>query len=96
MRLAVIRRPAVKKAFLRLGASSISQRGSGGSNSRSCNTLPQTGSEPLRVATPAVGAAAAPLAYAAGTEPQEGFTDRWPADDGKPHWLLSAFPSDRK
>jgi len=101
-------------------------------------TLPQTGSEPLRVSTAAVGASAAPLAYAAATEPQEGFTDRWPrgsaaarmlgaqewfaqksgrspgqvtthvdptaqssmsyasANDGTPHWLLSAFPSDRK
>ena len=101
-------------------------------------TLPQTGSEPLRVSTAAVAPSAAPLAYAAVSEPREAFTDRWPrgsaaarmlgapewfaqknglapnlvtshvdptvqpsmsyasANDGKPHWLLSAFPSNRK
>jgi len=101
-------------------------------------TLPQTGSEPLRVSTAAVAPSAAPLAYAAVSEPREAFTDRWPrgsaaarmlgapewfaqknglspnlvtthvdptvqpsmsyasANEGKPHWLLSAFPSDRK
>jgi len=100
-------------------------------------TLPQTGSEPLRVSDPAIGASVAPLAYAA-VEPQEGFTDRWPrwavaarvvgasewfaeksgrnpslvtahvdptmgqstsyasVDDGKPHWLLSAFAAEKK
>lgn len=40
-------------------------------------TLPQTGSEPLRVSDAAIGASAAPLAYAA-AEPQEVFSDRWP------------------
>jgi adhesin transport system outer membrane protein len=101
-------------------------------------TLPQTGSEPLRVSTAAVAPTAALLAYAAVSEPREAFTDRWPrgsaaarmlgapewfaqknglspnlvtthvdptvqpsmsyasANEGKPHWLLSAFPSDRK
>jgi adhesin transport system outer membrane protein len=100
--------------------------------------LPQTGSEPLRVATPAVAPSAAPLAYAAASEPRDAFSDRWhrgsaaarmlgapewfaqknglapdlvtshvdptvqpsmsyaSANGGKPHWLLSAFPSDRK
>jgi adhesin transport system outer membrane protein len=101
-------------------------------------TLPQTGSEPLRVAAAAADASAVPLAFAA-AEPLEGFSDRWPrraasarmlgapewfaqrtgrspsqavvahvdptaqqpmsyasGNEGKPHWLLSAFPSDRK
>jgi outer membrane protein, adhesin transport system len=100
-------------------------------------TLPQTGSEPLRVAAPAPNASLRPVAYAA-AEPQgeDGFKDRWPrgtltaktpgaaewlaqqkdaaqeplvlhadgqqsmsyaaTEIGKPHWLLSAFPRDRK
>ena len=39
--------------------------------------LPQTGSEPLRVSDAAIGASAAPAAYAA-VEPQDGFKERWP------------------
>ncbi|OCK61504.1 TolC family outer membrane protein [Bradyrhizobium sp. LMTR 3] len=101
-------------------------------------TLPQTGSEPLRVANAAIDASAAPLAFAA-AEPRAGFTDRWPrgavaarmlgapewfaqkhgrspsqavvahvdptaqlsmsyasAYEGRPYWLLSAFPSEKK
>jgi adhesin transport system outer membrane protein len=100
--------------------------------------LPQTGSEPLRVATPAVAPSAAPLAYATASEPRDAFSDRWhrgsavarmlgapewfaqknglapnlvtshvdptvqpsmsyaSANDDKPHWLLSAFPPNRK
>jgi adhesin transport system outer membrane protein len=101
-------------------------------------TLPQTGSEPLRVSDAAIGASAAPMAYAA-VEPQDKFSERWPrgaaaarmlgasewfaqknghepnqaaaahvdptaqqsmsfaaTGDGKPYWLLSAFPSDPK
>jgi adhesin transport system outer membrane protein len=99
-------------------------------------TLPQTGSEPLRVSDAAIGTSAAPLAYAT-AEPQEGFTGRWPrgtvtatmlgarewfaqkggrspgkaayadptgqqsvsyasANTGKPHWLMSAFPSEKR
>ncbi|MEH2507291.1 adhesin transport system outer membrane protein [Bradyrhizobium sp. AZCC 1578] len=101
-------------------------------------TLPQSGSEPLRVANAAIDTSAAPLAFAA-AEPREGFTDRWPrgavaarmlgapewfaqkqgrspsqavvnhvdptaqlsmsyasAHEGKPYWLLSAFPSEKK
>jgi adhesin transport system outer membrane protein len=100
--------------------------------------LPQTGSEPLRVATPAVAPSAVPLAYAAASEPRDAFSDRWhrgsavarmlgapewfaqknglapnlvtshvdptvqpsmsyaSANDDKPHWLLSAFPPNRK
>jgi adhesin transport system outer membrane protein len=96
-------------------------------------TLPQTGSEPLQVSDAAIGASAAPLAYAAA--PQDGFRDRWPrgsaaakmlgapewfaqkswhppslvahvdptrgqstayADQDKPHWLLSAFPPEKR
>lgn len=54
-------------------------------------TLPQTGSEPLRVSVPAAGAAAAPMAYAA-VEPKEGFSDRWPRSAaarmlGAPEWF---------
>ena len=40
-------------------------------------TLPQTGSEPLRVSDAAIGGSAAPAAYAA-VEPQDGFKERWP------------------
>jgi outer membrane protein, adhesin transport system len=41
-------------------------------------TLPQTGSEPLRVADAAIGGSAGgAMAYAA-VEPQDGFSDRWP------------------
>jgi adhesin transport system outer membrane protein len=101
-------------------------------------TLPQTGSEPLRVSDAAIGASAATMAYAA-VEPQDKFSERWPrgaaaarmlgasewfaqknghepnqaaaahvdptaqqsmsfaaTGDGKPYWLLSAFPSDPK
>jgi len=116
-------------------------------------TLPQTGSEPLRVSDAApVGPAAVRVSALASTEPQaqeEGFKDRWPqwsfasimpagvaewfaqnkargtnepvvlrgsdapvvlhgdpagqqsmsyaaAEPGKPLWLLTAFPSDKK
>jgi adhesin transport system outer membrane protein len=104
-------------------------------------TLPQTGSEPLRVAT-ADATASAPgvrSAYAATDDSQAGFTNRWPrwavaarmlgasewfaqksghkpapavalvdptvshsamsyasADNGKPSWLLTAFPVEPK
>ena len=40
-------------------------------------TLPQTGSEPLRVSNAAIGAPAGVTAYAA-PEPQDGFKERWP------------------
>lgn len=40
-------------------------------------TLPQTGSEPLRVSDAAIGAPAGANAYAA-VEPQDRFQDRWP------------------
>ncbi len=40
-------------------------------------TLPQTGSDPLRVSDAATGTAGAPMAYAAAAAPQV-FTDRWP------------------
>jgi adhesin transport system outer membrane protein len=102
-------------------------------------TLPQTGSEPLRVADAGIpDAAPARLNAYAATEPQEGFKDRWPhwtfaasmtgvsewfaqkralatdqpavvygntsgqpsayaaPEAGKPYWLLTAFPQDRK
>jgi adhesin transport system outer membrane protein len=102
-------------------------------------TLPETGSEPLRVATPAIDASARPLSYAA-TESSERdvFRDRWPrrstaarmigamewfaqqrapsgdqatgysqaggqpamtyaaTDSDKPHWLLTAFPPQKR
>ena len=49
-------------------------------------TLPQTGSEPLRVASAEVGASAPAVrsAYAATDDAQEGFTNRWP------RWAVSA------
>jgi len=103
-------------------------------------TLPQTGSEPLRVADVAIpDAAPARLNAYAAAEPQEGFKDRWPhstfaagmigvsewfaqkrgapatdqptvlygdtsgqpsayaaTEAGKPYWLVTAFPQDRK
>ena len=106
-------------------------------------TLPQTGSEPLRVSDAAIGAPPVVVrAYAAlepqAVEPQDGFKDRWPnwavaarllgasewfaqqkgkgpesvvahvdptgqqpmsyasTEKGKPHWLLTAFPSGQK
>jgi adhesin transport system outer membrane protein len=102
-------------------------------------TLPQTGSEPLRVADPAIDASGRPLAYAA-TERSgvDIFKDRWPrlseaarmigamewfaqqkgrgaeepvlsgnaggqpaltyatTESDKPHWLLTAFPPEKK
>jgi adhesin transport system outer membrane protein len=105
-------------------------------------TLPQTGSDPLRVPVPAAEASARPVAAYAAAEPQgqEGFKGRWAslsssaanmfgasewfaqnkgqipdeptvlygdtagqqsmsyaaAEQGKPLWLLTAFPRDRK
>jgi adhesin transport system outer membrane protein len=41
-------------------------------------SLPQTGSEPLRVADAAIDAAARPAVYAAAEPPQPAFGDRWP------------------
>jgi outer membrane protein, adhesin transport system len=41
-------------------------------------SLPQTGSEPLRVTDAAIDPAARPAAAYASAEPQQGFTDRWP------------------
>jgi len=98
-------------------------------------TLPQTGSEPLRVSDAAIAAPIRASAYAA-VEPQDGFKERWPrsavaarmlgalewfaqkngpdqvvahvdptgqgtrsyasTEQGKPFWLLTAFPSDQK
>jgi outer membrane protein, adhesin transport system len=100
-------------------------------------TLPETGSEPLRVTDAAIDASR-PAAYAsADPQDQERFKDRWPrysfaatmigvrewlvqnrnpanepvvlygdggartmsfaaAEQGKPHWLLTAFPQDQK
>jgi adhesin transport system outer membrane protein len=101
-------------------------------------TLPETGSEPLLVATPATDASARPLSYAA-TESSERdmFRDRWPrrptaarmigamewfaqqrapsgdaatryghaggpamtyasTESDKPHWLLTAFPPEKR
>jgi adhesin transport system outer membrane protein len=40
-------------------------------------TLPDTGSEPLRVSDAAIGASAGPAAYAA-VEPENAFKERWP------------------
>jgi adhesin transport system outer membrane protein len=102
-------------------------------------TLPETGSEPLRVADAGIpDAAPARLNSYAAAEPEEGFKDRWPhwtfaasmtgvsewfaqkraaatdqptvlygntstqpsayaaTEMGKPYWLLTAFPQDRK
>jgi len=98
-------------------------------------TLPQSGSEPLRVADAVPDASVRPAAYAE-AGPQQGFKDRWPkstfaatmlgarewfaqnkprstnepaelasgqqpmayaaAEQGKPHWLLTLFPADKK
>lgn len=41
-------------------------------------TLPQTGSEPLRVSDAAINPSAAPAAAYAAVEPQDGFKERWP------------------
>jgi adhesin transport system outer membrane protein len=41
-------------------------------------TLPQTGSEPLRVSDAAIGGASAGANAYAAVEPQDGFRDRWP------------------
>ncbi len=102
-------------------------------------TLPQTGSEPLRVSDAAPVGSAVRVSALASAEPQvqeEGFKDRWPrstfaasmlgvsewfaekkapttdqpivlhadgqqsmsyaGEPGKPYWLLTAFPRDRK